>query len=195
MVVTDTLGKVFSVSCSTSLCTLTPQDSNLKPLSCDFEQDATDAFALLYGTRILTVHALLVPKTGNISLNAAEPARPVICETDIDCLPELFTKPFTCQNKLCQYLGADMPMQTVDVIALCQADLPWPTSCPYVIDPAFAGRMAEVGALCGSASDCAKVPASCRQPTALEPVGSALDASPPSSPTPVDGGAGGLDAL
>jgi hypothetical protein len=195
MVVTDTLGKVYSVSCSTSLCTLTPKDANLKPLSCDFEQGGTDAFALLYGTRLLTVHALLVPTSGNISLNAAEPARPVACATDADCLPDLFTKPFTCQNAICQYIGADMPMQTVDVIALCQADLPWPTSCPYLIDPTFAGRMAKVGALCGSASDCAKVPPECRQPTAPEPApATGLDASAPPSTTPLDAGAQAVDS-
>jgi hypothetical protein len=192
MYVTDTLGKTFSVSCSSnSFCTLTPKDSSLKALSCDSEKGGTDTFALLYETQILTVHALLVPTAGYISLNAAEPARPVACATDADCLPDLFSSPFTCQNGLCQYISIASPMQTVDVIALCQADIPWPKDCPYLTEPSFAKRMAEVAALCGSAAECSQVPADCRQPIAIAP---APDASAAPSAPSIDAGAGAVDS-
>ena len=62
--------------------------------------------------------------------------------------------------------GGAPPMQTIDVIALCQADLPWPTSCPYITDPKFANRMVEVAAYCGSTAKCSNVPPDCRQPVA-----------------------------
>ena len=188
--VTDTLGKVFSVSCSTSLCTLTPMDSTLKALSCENLSGGTDTFALLFGTQILTVQALMVPSSGNISLSAAEPAHPVACATDADCLPDWFSPAYTCQNGLCQSINTSTPMLTVDVIVLCQADIRWPLSCPYVTDPVFVGRLAEIAALCGSTSDCTKIPPDCRQPTAVTP---GPDASASPDTPSIDAGAGEMD--
>jgi hypothetical protein len=157
--VTDTLGKVFSVSCSKSrFCALTPQDSTLKPLSCDSNKPATDTFVLVWGTHILTAHAVAAPSSKVTSLNAAEPAHPIACKSDADCLPDLLSERYDCVGGLCK-LTTDM--LTVDVSALCQADIPWPTSCPYQTNPLFASRMAEVASLCGSTTVCSKVPADC----------------------------------
>jgi hypothetical protein len=192
--ITDTLGKTFQVSCTYGYCGLTPADTSLKPLSCDSEYGATEAFALVYWTQILRVHAIQVPTAGNISFNAAEPGHPVVCATDADCASELLsgTEFFkTCQYGICQDSSASKPMQTEDVIALCQADIPWPTSCPYLTDPLFAARLAEVAALCGSNTECSKVPAACLQPTAPTSI---PDGAASPEPTPLDGGAGGLDA-
>jgi hypothetical protein len=182
IVVTDTLGKVFSVSVSGGFCSLTPADSTLKPLSCEEEYGAGEVFALVWGSQILRVHAVQIPMAGYVSFNPSEPGHPIACTTDADCAPSLFSPPFTCQYGLCQYVSDVAPMQTIDVIALCQADLPWPTSCPYLTDPMFASRMAEVAALCGPNAACSKVPADCRQP-------GPPSAPPPPAPTAIDGGA------
>ena len=194
--VTDTLGKSFQVSCTDGYCGLSPTDSNLKPLSCDEEYGATEAFALVWWTQIMRVHAIQIPESGYVSFNPAEPGHPVACATDADCAPSLFsTTAFTCQYGLCQYISIDNPMQTEDVIALCQADIPWPLSCPYLTNPLFAARMAEVAALCGPAPDCSKVPADCRHavaPIAPTPV---PDGGAPASPTLLDGGTGELDSV
>jgi hypothetical protein len=191
--VTDTLGKTFQVSCTDGYCGLSPTDSNLKPLSCDVEYGATEAFALVWWTQILRVHAIQIPESGYISFNAAEPGHPIACVTDADCAPSLFSDTaFTCQYGLCQYISASTPMQTEDVIALCQADIPWPTSCPYITDPLFAARMAEVAVLCGPNTACSKVPADCRQPVAPT---SAPDGAAPPTPTPADGGASAVDSV
>jgi len=181
-VLTDTLGNVYSVSCS-SVCALTPTDSNLKPLSCDSESNSADTFLLVWGTQVLKIQALALPTYGTIAVNDAEPARPVACATDADCAPDLLSKAYTCQNRICQYTPAGSSLKTSDVIALCQADLPWPTTCPYVTNPQFASRMAEVAAVCGSKTSCSTVPADCQQvvatvapaPTIDAGVGAAID--------------------
>jgi hypothetical protein len=100
---------------------------------------------------------------------------------------------YVCQEELCQSNSSTTPMTTTDVIALCQADIPWPLSCPYVTNVVFAQRMVEVGQLCGTAANCSTVPADCKQPT---PVAPRLDAGAPSAPE-LDAGAApapGLDA-
>jgi hypothetical protein len=186
VVVTDTLGKVFSVSTTGAFYLLTPADPTLTPLSCESEYGATEVFALVWGTQILRVHAVQIPTAGYVSFNPSEAGHPIACATDADCAPTLFSPAFTCQYGLCQYPGSDMSMQTVDVITLCQADLPWPTSCPYLTDPKFASRMAEVAALCGPNAACDKVPADCRQP-------GPSSTPPPPSPTAIDGSAGPVD--
>jgi hypothetical protein len=182
-VVTDTLGEQFSVSCSTSYCALTALDPNVKPLSCEYAYGA-DAFILVPGS-ILTVMALQITQSGDIPLNNADPAHPVACSIDADCLSPGFTvnvgstntsMPFSCVNGICQLPG--QALLTSDVMALCQYDIDWPKSCPYITEPKFAARLDEVATICGSTTYCATVPADCRQPTAA----------------PLDGGAGGLDA-
>lgn len=167
--VADTLGNVFSVSCSAgNYCTLTPKDTTLKPLSCA-SADGVDTFVLT-GSRVLAVHALMVLTYGGASFSAAEPARPVVCGSDADCLPGLG---YVCQNALCQNTSVTKPLTTNDVVALCQADMPWPTSCPYVTNPSFVHALTEVAEVCGSAANCSTVPADCRQVT---PVAPGLDA-------------------
>jgi hypothetical protein len=157
---------------------LTPKDTSHKPLSCA-SADGVDTFVLT-GSKILTVHALMVLNYGGASFSDAEPARPVLCASDADCLPGLG---YVCQNQLCQSTSTAKPWTTTDVIALCQADIPWPLSCPYVTNAVFAERMIEVGELCAGTANCSKVPADCRQP---EPVAPGLDAGAPVAP--------GLDA-
>lgn len=185
--ITDTLGKTFSVDCTSSLCALTAQDSYLTPNSCE-DGLGTDTFVLVF-RHILTITALQISPSGDIQLNEANPARPVVCSADADCLsPGLSVSvnntpvSYSCLGGLCQLPG--LPLATDDVIALCQADLPWPaaSACPYVSNPQFAERMVEVAAICGSQPECSTVPADCRQPNA------ALDAGT------LDAGTGPLDA-
>lgn len=172
---TDTTGTEFSVACS-SVCTLTPTGSTLKPLSCDNQSSAADTFLLVFGAQILKVQALSVPAYGTIAISDAEPARPILCASDANCAPNLFSGSYryTCQNQICQ-LDPATTMKTSDVIALCQADLPWPTSCPYMTDPLFASRMAKVAAVCGAKNACDSVPAECLQPNANGSPEPALD--------------------
>lgn len=193
LTVRDTLDKVYTVAYP-SYGGLSPKDANLKPISCENEYGATEQFVLVSLSQILQVHAVLVPSYGYISFNPAEPGRPIACTTDADCAPGLYNPAYTCQNNLCQYVSADNPMQTLDVIALCQADLPWPTSCPSITDPKFARRMVEVADACGSATNCSNVPADCRQ---LVPPVAQSDASVPQNPieSPIDGSTGEIDSM
>ncbi|HEY5282353.1 MAG TPA: hypothetical protein VIM14_06145, partial [Polyangia bacterium] len=111
-----------------------------------------------------------VTPAGDLQLSAANPARPVVCTTDAECLaPELQVSvnkvavAFSCLNGLCQL--PPQSLMTMDVVALCQADIPWPasSSCPYVTLPQFASRLVEVSSVCGSTLTCATIPADCRQ--------------------------------
>ncbi len=169
VLVADTLGNVYSVACS-SYCTLTPKDASLKALSCS-AGTGVDAFVLT-GSQVLTVHALLVSSYGTTSVSAAEPARPLACTSDANCVPGLSNR-YTCQNGLCQSVSLETPLTTTDVVALCQADIPWPEDCPYVTNPQFVARLTQVAAACGSKANCSVVPADCRQPV---PVAPGLDA-------------------
>ncbi len=198
-VVTDTLGKKFSVSCSTSYCSLTSQDPNITPLSCEYAY-GSDAFILVPGS-ILTVMALQITQSGDIPLNNADPAHPVACSTDAACLSPGYTvtvgsatMPYSCLDGICQLPG--QALLTSDVIALCQYDIDWPKSCPYITNPKFAARLEEVSASCGSNTNCATVPADCLQPNApLD--GGTLDAgggAPEAGGSALDAGATSLDA-
>ena len=186
---TDTLGNVFTLSTTSGFYGLTANDPNLTALSCETAYDgAVDAFALVPDSQILRVHSVQIPPYGYISFSPAEPGHPIACATDADCGPTLFSPPFTCLYGLCQYISATTSMKTIDVIALCQADIPWPKTCPYVTNPSFAQRLTEIAAVCGSATNCSTVPADCRQPV---PVTSAPDAAPVEAP--VDAGAPAVD--
>ena len=59
---------------------------------------------------------------------------------------------------------------TYDILTLCQADILWPTRCPYLTTQPFASRIAEIATLCGSKDTCATVPADCRQLSAAAPI-------------------------
>lgn len=176
-VVTDTLGVQFSVSCSGLYCSLTSNDPNVVPTSCD-GAIGTDTFALVWA-RILTVHVLNVPTSGTLQVNAAEPGHPVVCASDTDCYSPGFVSAgngatYACQSGLCQatqmcsggVCQTPPALTTNDVITLCQADIPWPKSCPYITSPLFANRLVEVAASCGANTYCASVPGDCRQPAA-----------------------------
>jgi hypothetical protein len=183
LVVTDTQGKEFTASCSSSLCALTPKDATLRPYSCSVAS-GTDTFVILW-SRILMVHVMNVVSGSAVEFSAAEPTRPVACTVDADCSPwnqqlNGVNYEYTCVNAICQ--AASLSLSTNDVIALCQADIPWPSGCPYITSSPFASRMAEVGVACGLAQKCAAVPADCKQPTA------AVDAGAP-GPTGIDSGA------
>jgi hypothetical protein len=188
VLVTDTLGKQFKVSCSNSLCTLKAQDPGLKPLSCDSAY-GTDAFVLLW-SRVLTIHVLNVPSSGGPpALNAGEPGHPVACTTTADCATWDATVAevpyqFTCLNGICQD-----PIQALtanDVVTLCQADIAWPFACPYVASLPFANRLAEIATSCIPNAKCS-VPADCWQVTATADAGAnAVDSSAAAAP---DGGA------
>jgi hypothetical protein len=167
-IVTDTLGTKFSASCSSSICALTVQDPSIKPLSCDAAY-GTDTFVMLW-SRVLTIHVMNIPSSGPAQLSVAEPGHPVACTTtDADCslwnaTVGQISYQFTCLNGICQ--DRDKSITQSDAITLCQADILWPSACPYITSLPFASRLAEIGASCGSGTQCAGVPADCWQPTA-----------------------------
>jgi hypothetical protein len=183
--VTDTRGTQFSVSCSGSMCTLTVQDPAIAPMSCDSAY-GTDTFVILW-SRVLTIHVLNVPTSGGTpQVSAAEPGHPVKCAATSDCSAwdatlGSITYQFVCQNGICQ--DPSKVLTTNDVITLCQADLRWPSTCPYITSQPFADRLAEIGQVCDSSGQCASVPADCWQPTDLGQTTST-----------VDGGAGVVDS-
>jgi hypothetical protein len=192
--VTDTLGLKFDVDCSSGPCLLTPQNPAIVPKSCT-SGSGKDVFVLALDP-LLAIYALHVPFSGEMALNAADPSHPVACASDADCLaPGIImgavTNTYTCQSGLCLlkqscFSGSCTPwdgvLLTYDVLTLCQADLPWPTACPYITSQPYAGRIAAVADGCGSHDTCSTVPPACRQLAGAAPV-------------PVDGGSGsGFDA-
>jgi len=174
-VVTDTLGLSFGLSCSTGPCTLTAKNTSVAPLSCTAGA-GTEAF-VLSPNPLLSIYALRVPSSGEVQLNAAAPSHPVACATDADCLAPgismgALTVSYTCQDGLCLLQEScvsgictpwDGVLLTYDVLTLCQADLAWPTACPYITSQPFAGRIAAVADVCGANPTCATVPPACRQ--------------------------------
>jgi hypothetical protein len=186
LVVTDTLGNAFAVSCSSSLCALTPKSNTaLTPHSCSVG-GGTDAFVIVW-SRVLMIHAMKVFSGSAVEFNSAEPTHPVACTADSDCTPWNATinavdYKYTCVNDICQ--AASLDLTTNDVIVLCQATIPWPTACPYITSSLFASRMAEVGAVCGTSTTCSVVPADCKQPTPS----SGVDGGAPAQPG-IDSGA------
>jgi len=192
LVVTDTLGNSFAVSCSSSLCTLTPKDPTLVPYSCSVGY-GTDAFVILW-SRVLMIHTMNVVSGSAVEFSSAEPTHPVACSADADCSPWNATisgvdYTYTCVNNICQSVALNL--STNDVIALCQANIRWPTGCPYITSNPFASRLAEVGVACGLSTTCSTVPADCMQPTAT----TGLDGGAPAQ-TGIDSGAitTGIDA-
>jgi hypothetical protein len=171
--VTDTLGYVFNVNCSGGICALTPQDPKVKPLACDGVLSG-DTFVILW-SRILTIHVLVLSSSSSIQVSAAEPSHPVACTSDADCTPWNVTLgstsyQYTCLNGICQ--DSALTLGPEDVITLCQADIPWPSACPYVATEPFASRLVKVAATCppGSSGKSCSVPADCRQVTPAPPV-------------------------
>jgi hypothetical protein len=193
-VVTDTLGNTFDVSCAGGLCTLAPRDPYVVPISCA-NGSGTDSF-LLAMDPLLAIYAVHIPTSGEVQLNAADPSRPVACTSDADCLPTLVTvaggvPAYACTNGLCQCANAacassDGKPMTYDILTLCQADILWPTRCPYLTTQPFASRIAEVATLCGSMDTCATVPADCRQLTGAAPIDGG--GAPPALAPGVDAG-------
>jgi hypothetical protein len=191
---TDTLGLRFDMNCS-GLCALTPQNAAITPKSCA-NGSGYDVFLLALDP-LLSIYALRVTSSGELQLNAASPSHPVACTTEADCLaPGItmggVTNSYTCQSGVCLLEETcladsctpwDGLLLTYDVLTLCQADLPWPTACPYITSQPYADRIAAVGDACGAHNTCATVPAACRQLTSA-------------APAAVDGGvpAAGVDA-
>jgi hypothetical protein len=168
--VKDTLGTQFTVSCSASFCSLTPADPTLDPstgngaVSCS-AVDGVDMFLLLPG-RILTAHLMSTTSGGSVVLNAADPSHPIACAVDADCAPgNLMTGrhsyAYACIVGICQ--DPTVGLYPEDVIALCQADIPWPRMCPYITTQPLASRLDEIGTLCAGQASCTKIPSDCRQ--------------------------------
>lgn len=194
MVVTDTLGWKYDVSCGGGLCALTPHNTSLLPKTCE-SGSGTEAF-ILVPYPLLSIYAAIVPASGLVQLSAAEPSRPVACVSDTDCLPDgtvAMGASYACTNGLCQCsnsvcasMGPNGNPLVYDILTLCQADLKWPESCPYITSQPYANRIAEVATLCGAGEYCDAVPADCRQ---LTPPASADGGGQPAPVAPVDGGA------
>jgi hypothetical protein len=192
MVVTDTKGWKYDVYCSGGLCTLAPLDSHLVPTTCE-SGTGTETF-ILVPFSLLSIYAAVVPTSGPVQFSAAEPSRPVACGSDADCLPAetvMAGASYACTNGLCQCSSqtcttTDGNPTTYEVLTLCQADLAWPTACPYITTQPYASRISEIATICGSTDTCTAVPADCRQ---LTPPASADGGGQPTPVTPVDGGA------
>jgi hypothetical protein len=188
------LGNKFDVSCAGSMCTLTPWDADLVPKSCAAGV-GTNVFVLV-ADPLLSIYALLASSSGSVQLSAAAPSRPVACTTDADCLAPgistgYVTYAYACINGLCRCSNAacttaDGNLLTSDVLTLCQADIPWPTACPYITSTPFANRILEVASACGSKDTCINVPASCRQLSG--PSDPAIDGGQPASTVGIDAG-------
>jgi hypothetical protein len=200
MVVRDTLGWRFNVACASGLCSLTPQDSNLLPTTCE-NGSGTETF-ILVPDKLLAIYAAIVPSTaGYVQLSGAEPSHPVACDVDADCLPSGTVETgatYACTNGICQCASSacdteDHNFYTYDVLTLCQFDIAWPSLCPYVTLPAYASRINEVAALCGSKTTCDKVPADCQQLSAAVSLDAGVLASTPAESNGVESGA--IDAL
>lgn len=175
IVVTDTLGLRFDLDCSSGRCVLMAENSSVAPVSCAIGS-GTDAF-LLSPNSLLSIYAMHVAASGEVAINAADPSHPVACATDADCLAPGISlgsalRSYTCQYGLCLLHETcsndtctpwDKVLLTYDVLTLCQADLPWPTSCPYLTSQPLAGRIAAVADACGSNTTCATIPPACRQ--------------------------------
>lgn len=179
--VTDTTGHHFSVSCSSSLCLLSPMESAFRAVSCSVGY-GSPAFVILW-SRVLTVHAMNVSSGAAVEFSAAEPARPVACTSDAECTPwnatiSSYQYVYACRNGICE--APAQTLTTNDVIALCQADIRWPLQCPYITSQPFASRMVEVAASCPPGGDSCTVPPDCKQ---LAP-SSGIDGGVP----PIDGG-------
>ena len=165
LVVTDTLGWKFDVNCGSGICALTPQDTDLLPKTCE-AGNGSETF-ILVPDPLLSIYAAIVPSTGQVQLSAAEPSRPVACITDLDCLPPGMIMPgatYACTNGLCLCASSstcaskDGDLLTYDVLTLCQADIDWPTRCPYITSQPYASRISEVATLCRSKDTCATIP-------------------------------------
>jgi hypothetical protein len=193
MVVTDTLEWKYDVSCGGGLCALSPQNTGLLPKTCE-TGSGTESF-ILVADPLLSIYAAVVPASGLVQLSAAEPSRPVACVSDTDCLPDGMVAAgasYACSNGLCQCSNSFCASKgpggaplVYDILTLCQADLPWPTQCPYITSQPYANRIAEVATLCGAGEYCAAVPADCRQ---LAPAATVDGGGQPAPVPPVDGG-------
>jgi hypothetical protein len=175
VVVTDTLGLRFGLDCSSGLCLLTPENSSIAPISCAGSA-GTDVFLLAWEP-LLSIYAMHISSSGDLQLDATTPSHPVACATDVDCLAPgvtigAVTNSYTCQHGLCLLQqscsgGVCTPWDGVlliyDVLTLCQADLRWPTACPYITSQPFADRVAAVANACGPSPTCATIPPACRQ--------------------------------
>jgi hypothetical protein len=190
LVVTDTKGWKYDVYCSGGLCTLAPLDSHLVPTTCE-SGTGTETF-ILVPFSLLSIYAAVVPTSGPVQFSAAEPSRPVACGSDADCLPAgtvMAGASYACTNGLCQCSSqtcttTDGNPTTYEVLTLCQADLDWPTACPYITTQPYASRISEIATICGSTDTCTAVPADCRQLTPSSDGG-----GQPTPVAPIDGGA------
>jgi hypothetical protein len=207
--VTDTLGLRFNVDCSSGVCALAPQNSAITPQACG-SSGGNDVFVLVFDP-LLAIYAMHVPASGSLDLNAADPSHPVACASDADCLAPgvtigAVTNSYSCQGGVCLLKESclngsctlwDGKLLTYDVLTLCQADLPWPSSCPYITSQPYASRIAAVADLCGSTPTCTAVPAACRPTTTAVDGGSPATASDGGGAGPaLDGGlpGTGIDA-
>jgi hypothetical protein len=132
---------------------------------------------------------LNIPTAGGpAQVNVGEPGHPVACTTNDQCSPWDATigsikYQFVCQNGICQ--DPNKVLTTSDVVTLCQANILWPSTCPYITSQPFANRLAEIAQGCDALSgQCVSVPADCWQPTPTVDGGAAA----------VDSGAAGIDS-
>ncbi len=181
-VFTDSVNVKYTLSCSGSICVANPLDSSIEPLTCQLQDDGQDVFALVRA-HVAAVAAVHISPLGDLVVSDAYPSRPLVCTSDAECPNSTNTggaipTTFTCLNGLCQYPAREVA--TDDVIALCQADIPWPTSCPYITTDPFASRLAAIARTCRAGANCTTVPPECRQLTAPPDAGTTPDAAAPS---------------
>jgi hypothetical protein len=179
-VVTDTLGWKFDVNCSSGLCALTPTAHQPSSPRRARPAAVVETFHPGSGSLARDLRCDRSRPSGQMCSSAApNPLSPVACVTDADCLAvparsHARRRPMrartTCAfcadaSSKCASNGQNGNPLTYDVLTLCQADIPWPSLCPYIASQPYASRIAEVATLCGSKATCATVPADCRQLT------------------------------
>jgi hypothetical protein len=163
---TDTTGEKFSFQGSDGGLSfeLVPGRAELMPVSCQTGA-GPEVFIVNPAHNVVIIEAVRLLSTTLINGQAqpsfnepAELMHPVRCTTSSQCPLSV------CKNGLCRTTA--LPMSTVDVLALCFADLPWPADCATLYTGTYSARLSEVIAACPSSTSggCASVPQDCRQP-------------------------------
>jgi hypothetical protein len=192
LTIQDSVGVQFSLDCSSGVCVATPANAGVSAHSCQIG-GGYDIFVLLQ-SQILSVGAVRVTASGDLVFNEGSPARPLVCTSNAGCPNAVSTNsalshPYTCLNGLCQDIAGDLTFGTDDVVSLCQADLPWPTGCPYILSKDYADRLAAISQNCVPGVNCTTIPPVCRRPdvpvsTPDAAPATKLDAALPPAPAP-----------
>jgi hypothetical protein len=162
---TDTTGEKFLFQNSDGglPVELTPERADLVPVSCQ-SGDGQDVFVVNPTHNVVVIEAVRLSsmqingQTQPSFTESGQSIHPVQCTTSSQCPMSV------CKNGLCR--NPAIPMSVMDVLALCFADLPWPTDCATLNTDGYGARLSEAAAACSSSASgaCTSVPQDCRQP-------------------------------